>query len=151
MTHRLTLPLLALLAAAGCGEAVDTTGLPPVVGYDQWYRLDVTGDVPGHGDTYRIIFVNDVGRAYPHAGKYRPGTVLVKEIHDLDGDQPGALRYVAIMRKLAEDQQAGLPVDDGWLFTSSDAPLGDETSFDYCWQRCHRAAPYAGAWYDYGE
>ncbi len=39
--------------------------------------------------------------------------------------------------------------DGGWLFTQADEPGGAETRPSYCWRRCHAAAPYAGAWYDY--
>ena len=51
------------------------------------------------------------------------------------------------MRKL----RAGTARDDdgGWLFTAMPDPGAGETQQDFCWGRCHVAAPYAGAWFDY--
>ena len=140
---------IAVMLLGACGESVDTAGLPSVANYDTWYRVDVTGPAPGHGDTYRIIYVNDVGRDYV-GGRYAPGTVLVKEIRALtDGGGPGDISYLAIMRKL--EPGADLPVDRGWLFTRAEAPGRDETRDDFCWGACHAQAPIDSTWYDYGR
>ena len=36
-----------------------------------------------------------------------------------------------------------------WAHSESDAPNGEEVHKGTCWRRCHIAAPYNGAWYDY--
>jgi hypothetical protein len=140
---------LTALMLAGCSESVDTAGLPSAADYDQWHRVDVTGAAPGHGDTYRIIYVNDVGREYV-GGRYAPGTVLVKEIRSLTGEGgPGDLDYIAIMRKLLPD--ADVPLDHDWLFSRAETPGGDETHDGFCYGSCHAQAPVDSAWYDYGR
>ncbi len=141
---------LAFLSS-GCSEVVDTSGLPAIDDYESWYRVDSTGVIPGHGDTYRIIYANDVARQYGHAGAYALGAVIVKEIRSKDGDGPGELRYIAVMRKLAEAPPGG-ELQGGWLFTQF-GQLGDDEKFhpETCWGRCHVQAPVDGAWLDYGE
>jgi hypothetical protein len=136
--------ILALALLVGCGDAVTPE---PTGDYTQWYRLDTYGSVPGHGDSYRVIYVNAAARM--QEGLRSPGAVLVKEIRDNLAGQPGDLRYVAIMRKLRDGYS---PEDEGgWLFTQADAPGGAETHLDLCWNRCHVQAPFAGAWFDYAE
>ena len=149
--------MCALVLAAACGEAIDkdkVNGMYPIDGYETWWKLEVYGPVPGHGDTYRIIYVNDVGRAYPHGGRYAVGTVIVKEIRDLmEPAAPGDLRYRAIMRKVGEDaEDVGAPVDGGWIFSDlrGDDVGGDEKYFDLCWEQCHVQGRWDGAWFDYG-
>jgi len=137
---------IVALALAACGEPVEA---PPLGDYSAWTRFDIRGPAPGHGDSYRIIYANPVATEdAPFFGGYPEGSILVKEVHDDDGGQPGALRYVAIMRRV--NAPPDYVVDEGgWLFSTSDAPGGDETHTDRCWRRCHVAAPYHGAWYDY--
>jgi hypothetical protein len=132
---------LLVLGLTACADAVSP---PPLGDYTTWHRVDTYGVAPGHGDTYRIIYVNDVVRT---AGPLEADAVLVKEIHDNDGGTAGALRYVAIMRKL----RAGPSPDDegGWLFSKSATPGGAETHSALCWNRCHAQAPFAGVWLDY--
>jgi hypothetical protein len=147
--------VIAALLAAGCPAPVDTSGLPSADGYADWADPIVTsGPVPGHGDTNRIIYVNELGRAYPHAGEYPNGTVLVKEIYDKsDSGAWGDLRYVALMRRIGDPAAYDVPadqLDEGWLFSEADEPGGDEVRLDLCWAKCHKAAPYHGAWLDYG-
>ncbi len=149
-----TIFLAAALLAVGC--TVDTSQLDSLDGYRTWHSLVRTDDVPGHGHTYRIIYVNDVARAYPHGGHYPLHSVMVKDVYDLrDDGTPGDLRYSAIMRRIGEEPYAkppsGIPNDDGWLFTFVGSVGGDEISTGTCWASCHRAAPYDGAWLDYGE
>ncbi|MGE3453901.1 MAG: cytochrome P460 family protein [Kofleriaceae bacterium] len=142
---------MSLLAAAlllgACGESADPE---PIGDYTAWKRIDATGPAPGHGDTYRIIYVNEVA-ADPtwdlYLG-YREGSVVVKEVRDDVEGEPGDLRYLAVMRRIgtittAQEDQGG------WLYTQTSSASGDETQFDFCWNRCHAAAPYNGAWYDY--
>lgn len=134
--------------AAGCGETVDPGGLPSIEGYQDWDAIVATGKVPAHGDTYRIIYVNDIARNYTGGGVYPVGSVLVKDIFD---EQGGDLLYTAIMRKLdpASSAAAEVPLEeDDWLYT--DLRGGTETYKELCWGSCHRQAPYDGAWLDYG-
>ena len=151
--------LLAGLAS-GCAKEVDVASLPArysIAGYNDatspWYSVDVAGKAPGHGDTYRRIFVNDVGQSYSHAGEYPIGTLLVKEIYKLDKDsQPGELNYIAVMRKIARaDVPEGIELDDGWLFTFLEK-AGDDAEFTFpsCYAHCHVQAPLDSVWYDYG-
>lgn len=130
---------LAALLFAGCGEEVT----PPDLGdYQSWHRVDTFGEIPGHGDTYRIIYVNDIART---SGTMERDATLVKEVHENNNGQPGALRIIEIMRKVIPGTDPGN--DGGWLFTQLED--GTEVQQDFCWSRCHRQAPYAGAWFDY--
>ena len=133
--------------AAGCAESVSPE---PLGDYTAWKRLDVIGEAPGHGDTYRIIYANDLASdpASTLYNGYPEGSVIVKEIYENDGDRPGALKYVAIMRRIGAVTTA-LVDQGGWLFSQSSKPNGSETHTDRCWNRCHVAAPFNGAWYDY--
>ena len=66
----------ALLAAAfamtlfGCSSTVDTSGLDPVGDYTTWRRVDTTGAIPAHLDTYRITYANQIATTYAGAGRY---------------------------------------------------------------------------------
>ena len=148
---RAALLSIALLCASACGNTpVDTSGLAALDGYTEWDRFDTQGPVPGHGDTYRVIYINEPARAYGHAGIYPEGSVVVKEIRDNDGGSPGDLRYIAIMRKLRE-APTDAELHGGWLFTMA-SELGAEETYDAsCWGRCHAQAPVDGAWFDYGR
>ncbi len=130
-----------LVMLAACGDSVS----PPELGdYQSWHRVDTFGNAPGHGDTYRIIYVNDIART---RGTTERDAVLVKEVHENDNDQPGALQTIEIMRKLTPGTA---PEDEGgWLFTQMPSPGAGETHLDLCWSRCHSQAPFAGAWMDY--
>ena len=134
------------LALAACAVPVDPE---PLGDYTTWKRQDVRGPAPGHGDTYRVIYVNPIA-ADPAAsltGGYPDGAIIVKEIRDDRDGTPGDLRYLAIMRQLqSEPDHAD---EAGWLFTQASTPGGDESYRSLCWARCHVAAPYRGAWYDY--
>jgi hypothetical protein len=147
--RRALLAVLGGVAAGACGEAVSPE---PLGDYQSWTRIDTWGLAPGHGDSYRIIYANDDARR-GRGGRFPEGAVLVKEIRDLSFDDagapaPGGLRYVAIMRRLGPPS-AEPEVDGGWLFTRSQTPGGAEQHDDFCWARCHVAAPFAGAWLDY--
>ncbi len=142
--------LLALtVLAVGCSEAVSPE---PLGDYTTWKRIDVTGEAPGHGDTYRIIYANDLATdpsSTLYLG-YQEGSIIVKEIRELDAGEPGALKYVAIMRRIGRVSTA-LDDQGGWLFSQSKQPNRAETHTDRCWNRCHVAAPFNGAWYDYRQ
>ena len=138
--------LALAVALAACGDPVDPLEAPPLGDYTTWYRLDTYGEIPAHKDTYRIIYVNDVARTMGTTAK---DAILVKEVHEREGDMPGALRYVAIMRKLRSGPD---PADEGgWLFSQADEPGGEETHYGSCWSRCHVQAPLAGVWLDYSQ
>jgi hypothetical protein len=141
--------LAALLAVtAACAVSVDPE---PVGDYTTWKRLDVRGAAPGHGETYRIIYVNPIAAdpAQSFVDGYAEGSIIVKEIRDdLDGTA-GDLRYVALMRKLPADSD--LPLQKRWLFSQASTPGGSEKHADFCYARCHAAAPYDAAWYDYRQ
>lgn len=141
-----------LSIVAACSEAVpdrideDYTAWPDQGGL----RLDVQGRAPGHADSYRIIYVNPIGAdpAQPLLIGYQEGSIIVKEIRANNDGQPGDLDYIAIMRRVGP-VEAALVDEGGWLFTETDEPNGPEVYFGFCWARCHAAAPYNGAWYDY--
>lgn len=135
---------LLLLVLASCAD--ELADVPSLGDYTQWKRIDTWGKTPGHGDTYRIIYVNDVATTYAQMG-YPDGTVLVKEVYDRDGDQPGALRIIEIMRRIGPDTDD----DGGWVFTDAAEPNGTEYRKDFCWRRCHLASPFEGAWFDYSR
>ncbi len=142
---RATHALLLALGVTGCAD--ERADVEPLGDYAAWKRIDTYGKTPGHGDTYRIIYANDVAETFNEA-EYAVGTVLVKEVYDRNAmGGPGALRVIEIGRRLdsAPDDQ------DGWLFTKTDAPGGDEYVQDFCWRRCHSASPWAGAWFDYSR
>lgn len=147
--------VLAMIVLGTTGCLSKAVSPDPTGDYTQWTKKIVaTGELPGHwGDTYRIIFANEIATKYA-GGAYPDGTILVKEIHDLDlvngVPAPGALQYVAIMRRLGP-QPAGFSDEGGWLFTYTDTPQGPESEYDPCWATCHRAAPFAGAWFDYSK
>lgn len=136
-----------LIVAMGCSESVNPE---PLGDYTTWKRVDITGRAPGHADSYRVIYVNDLAADPTQSFRvgYQEGSIIVKEIRaNVDG-LPGDLDYVAIMRRIGPADTA-LKDQGGWLFSESDVPNGAETHADFCWNRCHVAAPYNGAWYDY--
>lgn len=137
---------LALGAALLVACTTDAVTPPPLGDYTAWDQFTTWGDAPGHGDTVRVIYVNPIARSN---GPLALDAVIVKEIHDDAGDHvPGALRYVAIMRKLRAGPD---PTDEGgWLFTRADRGGAAETHDSACWNRCHSQAPLAGIWLDYG-
>ncbi|MEZ4404026.1 MAG: cytochrome P460 family protein [Kofleriaceae bacterium] len=146
--RRTAVVVAAAAALAACAVPVDPD---PIGDYTSWKRLDVRGPAPGHGDTYRVIYVNPTAAdpAQSFVDGYAAGAVIVKEIRDDVDGSPGDLRYLAIMRRLPDD--GDLPIQGGWLFSQASTPTADETHADFCWNRCHLAAPYRGAWYDYRQ
>lgn len=142
---------IALPYAGACSATtVDVTGLPETDDYTSWDSFTTYGPVPGHGDTYRVIYTNFLARYYDHAGRYPLGSVIVKEVYENDDGNPGDLRYVAIMRKL-DQAPADADLQGGWLFTMASEPGAEETFDTGCWERCHAQAPVDGAWFDYGR
>jgi hypothetical protein len=157
---QLALALTLLLAAACGGTVIEVDPVPD--DYTEWYSVVATGAVPGHGDSYRIIYANDQARQRGNGiSEYAPGSILVKEIYSREGDGPGSLRYLGVMRKLdpgldivPEGAELHFPnevVSYGWLFTYlADDIDSDEEYRSSCWGDCHQAAPIDGAFLDYG-
>ena len=144
--------ILLFLPLIACGEAIDPDSLPvSIEGYEDWERIEpLLGPVGGHADTYRIMYRNEVAKGYTGAGEYPLGTAIVKEIYELDGDDgKGAFLYAAVMRRIDGEEHPGLPLNGGWLFTQI-KDGDDEIQNDSCWESCHRAAPYLGAFFDHG-
>jgi hypothetical protein len=118
--------------------------------YESWNKVEpLLGEVPAHGDTYRIMYRNEVAREYTGAGEYPIGSAIVKEIFERKGDAKGKLLYKAVMRRLDPEIDPGVPIDGGWLFTQIDSGA-DEFQRDLCWDSCHVRAPYQGAFFDHG-
>jgi hypothetical protein len=141
--------VLGLLAA--CAGPAD---VPPLGDYTTWKRIDTYGETAGHGDTYRIIYANDIAVSpgpviRPQDGQlgYTDGTTLVKEIHDNVDNTPGALQLVEISRVIGDRNSD----QEHWVFTTMSAPGATEHEGTTCWRRCHQAAPYTGAWFDFSK
>jgi hypothetical protein len=153
----MTRVVLLLAMLAGCGEGTVVEVDPVPADYTDWYRVETFGPVPGHGDSYRIIYANDVARERGEVfGFYAEGTILVKEIYQRNGDQPGDLRYLGVMRALASAPEGAelhkSSRTNGWLFTYlADDIDSDEEYRSSCWDECHVAAPIDGTFLDYAE
>ena len=174
---------LAIFAGVfACGGSTVVEPDPVPADYTSWSRVDTSAPVPGHGDSYRIIYTNaiaelrgvpvfdpglDASPEDPDGGStddidtdynYQPGSIIVKEVHELDGDQAGPINYIAVMRKL-EDAPSGAELfkssdysDGGWLFTYLAEDINsDEEYRSSCWNECHVAAPIDGTFLDYGQ
>lgn len=143
--------LATLLALAGCAESVSPE---PLGDYTQWpfeggATFTVDGFAPGHGDTIRVLYINPTARQAPAISPSYPlGSTIVKEIRPNNGGQPGEITYLAIMRQV-EAVDTALTNEGGWLYSEQRPPGADEVHFGYCWARCHVAAPFNGAFYDY--
>jgi hypothetical protein len=140
--------LLVALTSACASEVADVEAPGD---YTAWSAKIITyGDTPGHGDTYRVIYINDIGASGAPAPQ---NTVVVKEVYNRDDRNgepaPGSLRVIELMRRTGDPN--GSPPDRGWLFTAASEPNGEETVGEFCWRRCHQAAPKDGAWFDYSK
>jgi Cytochrome P460 len=141
-----------LLLIAACSEPLrdDVTPLAEL-GYQSWTKqVQVHGDAPGHTG-FRTIYANPLaadGLQSLELG-YQEGAILVKEVFDDNAGVRGALRHIAVMRRIGPVTRV-LEDDGGWYFTEAKGN-GPEEHFDFCFRRCHAAAPYNGAWLDYRE
>ena len=148
--------LLLALPLAACGTVVDVEALGDeysILDYESWGApVDVTGKAPGHADSYRRIYANALARDGMQTFYlgYQEGSMFVKEVRDNNNGEPGDLRYIAVMRRIGTPSQA-LEDKGGWLYTMAPTAADTEKEHDFCWSRCHVAAPYNGAWYDYRE
>ncbi len=150
MLRGLSLCIVASLAL-GCSEDIQPELLSvSIEGYESWDRVEpLLGPVPGHGDTYRIMYRNEIARSYTGAGEYPIGSAIVKEIYSLKSNgERGSLSYKAVMRRMDPEENPSLPIDGGWLFTQINTGT-EEFQRDLCWQSCHQAAPHVGAFFDH--
>ena len=143
-----------LTLSAACSEDVDPESLSvSILDYETWDKMEpLLGPVPGHGESYRLVYRNELARSYTGAGEYPLGSAVVKEIYALGGQgEPGKLRYKAVMRRMdsGADENQGLPITGGWLFTQIDSGT-EEFQRDLCWDSCHKSAPFLGAFLDHG-
>ena len=139
--------LIAIICMLGCAESVE---VDPVGDYQSWPRsVEVRGNAPGHSNSIRVIYANDIAANAPslYLG-YPEGSIFVKEVWEDEDGERGALRYLALMRRIGPVTTA-LQDEGGWLYTETDGPDGPEQYFNFCWNRCHVVAPYNGAFYDY--
>jgi hypothetical protein len=154
VTRRAYAALVVAAALAACGETYDGGG--DIDGYWNWNGrtpyITTHGDTPGHGDTIRLIYVNEKAREF-RGGKYEVGSIVVKEVRErkVNGGA-GRLEVLEVMRRIGTDDVLYDTEGGGWLFTAAPEPGGPETiKTDFCWRRCHVNAPFAGAWFDYGQ
>ncbi len=141
------------IIAAGFAACAEPVSQPDLGDYTQWPAqggavYTVRGPAPGHGDTVRLIFVNAIAHQAPPGPLYPLDAVIVKEIREDDDGVPGDLLYIGIMRQVTQPETI-LADEGGWLFSERKPADAPEVHFDYCWARCHVAAPYNGAFYDY--
>ncbi len=139
-------------SATGCDSEIDGE-LLPIDNYTAWYQEIAIGDAPGHGNSYRLMFANDIAREFSGFGRYPIGSIIVKEIRKLSRDEagaptPGNIRYIAVMRRL-DAPPAGTELDNGWLYTVFDNPGDPETRSARCYRTCHQAAPFDGPFLDW--
>jgi hypothetical protein len=142
------LPFLVL--AGACGSAVDDPqflATYSIDDYKTWDHVELAGDVPGHGDTFRVVYINPVGRSYPGGGLHPIGSTYVKEVY---GDMARTDLHVIEIQRYVGDTDVNAPVDGGWVFTSKKTAGDGETYHGTCWA-CHRQAPYEGAFFPFGE
>jgi hypothetical protein len=185
MTDMRAVAAAVVLCQAACGGSKIVDPEPVPADYTSWSSIETTEPVPGHGDSYRIIYANpeaellgvpiyepppDAGPDDPDASpldpggdvdtdvNYRVGSIIVKEVRERNGDQPGDIKYIGVMRKLveapsgAELHKSSKYSDGGWLFTYlADDINSDEEYRSSCWDECHVAAPIDGTFYDYGR
>jgi len=142
VTTRRVLAALVLVGASACTEAVTVEPLPSSE-YRTWSSVAVTGKVPGHGDTYRLIYYQP--RSSP--GAFTLGDALVKEVYDEEGGPLSKVYFMRFTKPLAD--QYGYEDEGGWLFTETTELDGEERYNSICWRTCHAAAPYRGVWLNY--
>jgi Cytochrome P460 len=141
-----------LLLIAACSEPLrdDVTPLAEL-GYKSWtHKVEVHGDAPGHTG-FRTIYANPLAADAMQTLElgYQEGAILVKEVFDDNAGVRGDLRHIAVMRRIGPVTRV-LEDDGGWYFTEAKG-AGPEEHFDFCFRRCHAAAPYNGAWLDYRD
>jgi hypothetical protein len=140
--------VLCFLALVACSDPLRDDVVPfDQLDYKTWKHTEVAGDAPGHAG-YRTIYANDLARDASQSFTlgYQEGAILIKEVYN-DAARTD-LRHTAVMRRIGEAK--ALEDDGGWYFTEAKAG-GAEEHFDFCFRRCHVAAPYNGAWLDYRD
>ncbi len=146
-----TMRWLLICLAGGCiGSAVDDPQFLSqysIADYKSWASVEFSGDSPGHGDTFRQVYINPTARSYPGGGLYPLGSILVKEVYT---DEPHTDLSAIEIQRYVGATAVNAPVDGGWVFTSKKNADDGETHHTTCWA-CHRQAPYHGAFYSFGE
>lgn len=144
--------VVACLISVACSESVSPE---PLGDYESWPAMGgathtVRGKAPGHGDTIRVIYVNPIAaNAEGISPSYPTGSTIVKEIRENVDGVAGDIRYVAIMRREQTEVSTAFEDEGGWLFSEQRPKDAPEVHFGFCWARCHVAAAYNGAFYDY--
>ncbi len=144
--------IVAITFTAACAESVTPEELGD---YTLWPTMGgstftVRGPAPGHGDTIRVIYINPTAAmAETISPSYPVGSTIVKEIRNNVDGEAGDINYIAIMRRQDTIVETGLEADGGWLFSEQRPAGAAEIHRDLCWNRCHVASPYNGAFYDY--
>jgi hypothetical protein len=142
----------AFLLLVGCGEELRSDVTPvEELDYKSWPNpVEVHGDAPGHTG-FRTIYANDIARDPTQSFTlgYQEGAIFVKEVFNDDGGVKGDLRHIAVMRRIGPVTKA-FENEGGWYFTEV-VGSDPEKHFDFCFRRCHAAAPYNGAWLDYRD
>jgi hypothetical protein len=142
---------LSIVLLSACATEVDTENLPSLAGYANWPSFEVRGDIPAHEDTIRVIYANEEAGSWSGAGEYPEGTVILKEVFNRSGEERADLSYIAVMRKLREeDRPSGAELQGGWMFTILDDITSPEANNLLCYESCHRAAPHDGSFFNLG-
>jgi hypothetical protein len=138
--------VLGLVCACGTSLPAELTPYDEL-DYKSWTATFVQGEAPGHTG-YRTIYANDLARdpTQSFVLGYQEGSIFVKEVFD-DAARTER-RHVAVMRRIGITN--AFEDDGGWYYTEAKGD-GPEQHYDFCFRRCHVAAPYNGAWFDYRD
>lgn len=150
-------PALAILAVAAIAAAAAMAAacsarrnqLVDIDGYRSWRRTTERAldfPIPGHGRSYRRIYVNDVGAAFRDArengaatgnGEYPDGTIVVKEIYPGSAEPPAGAEPQSL-DIMAKDAAAGTG-SGGWRWIVRTKGADAEADAGFC-LRCHDGA-----------
>jgi hypothetical protein len=124
--------------------------------YATWGRtteLRLDYPIPGHEDSFRIIYMNDTGFGFSKAAtgredrvEFPEGTVIAKEVYATLSPEPGAkpVMVTAMIKDSGNPAAKG-----GWVWVAKDLSMGKETLIkgDFCFT-CHANANEA---HPYGD
>ena len=68
---------LIAMSLAACADSGESIAIPE---HATWPSIQFTGEVPGHGNTIRVVFINDVAQQFS-GGQYPEGSILINEVH----------------------------------------------------------------------
>jgi hypothetical protein len=122
--------------------------------YPSWQRTtekDLDYMIPGHGDTIRRIYINDIGTEVEISQEegrdlynYPEGTVIVKEHYpSQSAAENKEIESITAMIKAPQDPRAR----GGWLWLSKDPDTGETRVFTQefcitCHENANEAHPY---------